>query len=68
MFKTKKENAKEAMLKAYEEYMKARKIFVQETGWNIKSQQVIESTAEYANERDEFVKKLIEIENKYNTK
>ena len=67
LFKSKRESSKEALLKAYEEYMKARKVFVQETGWNIESQQVIESTAEYAKERDEFVKALTEIDKKYNT-
>lgn len=66
--KSKREKAKEALLKAYEEYMKARLQFVQETGWTIESQQVFESTAEYAAERDLFVKQISIIDEKYNTK
>ena len=65
---TKREELKKAMLKAYEEYMKTRLQFVKETGWNIESSQVISSTAEFASERDEFVKKLSDIDKKYERK
>ena len=65
---TKREEIKRAMLKAYEEYMKTRIEFVKETGWNIESSQIISSTAEFASERDEFVKKLCEIDKKYERK
>ena len=68
MLKSKREKSKEALLKAYEEYMKARLQFVQETGWTIESQQVFKSTAEYAAERDLFVKEISIIDEKYNTK
>ena len=68
MLKSKREKSKEALLKAYEEYMKARLEFVHETGWTIESQQVFKSTAEYAAERDLFVKEISIIDEKYNTK
>ena len=64
----KREKVKENLLKAYEDYMKARLEFVKETGWNIKSEQVFESTAEFAKERDEFVKQVCEIDKKYERK
>ena len=65
---TKREELKKALLKAYEEYMKTRIEFVKETGWNIKSTTIYESTAEFASERDEFVKKMSEIDKKYERK
>ena len=68
MFKSKREKVKAELLKAYEMYMKARLEFVQETGWTIESNQVFKSTAEYAAERDLFVKEVSIIDSKYNTK
>ena len=68
MLKSKREKVKAELLKAYENYMKARLEFVQETGWTIESNQVFKSTAEYAAERDLFVKQISIIDEKYNTK
>jgi hypothetical protein len=59
---------KEKVLKAYEEYLKARGEFVKENGWHFESSQTILSEAKDAAARDLFVKELNLIEEKYNTK
>ena len=68
MLFNKRESAKENLLKAYEAYLKAKKELVKETGWNFYTKQTIESYAEDEKERDEFVKKIVEIEANHNTK
>ena len=64
----KKETAKERLLKAYEDYLEAKKQLVKETGWNFYTNQTIESYASDEAERNDFVKKIVEIETKFNTK
>ena len=68
MLFNKREKSKERVLKAYREYLEARKEFCKETGWNFSSNQIIESKAEYEAERTEFVNKLIAIEKEFNNK
>lgn len=62
----KKETAKERLLKAYEAYLEAKKELVKETGWNFYTNQTIESVASEEKEREEFVRRIKEIETKFN--
>lgn len=68
LFNNKRNKAKERMIKAYEEYRKAMKEVAELTGWNIKSECVTSGKIDTEAERNDFVKALSEIDNKYNTK
>lgn len=68
MLFNKREKSKEKFVKAYEEYQKAVKELLKETGWNFKLNQTITTKPEDEKEREELVKQLKEIESKYNTK
>lgn len=64
----KRNKAKEKMVKAYEAYRKAMAEVGTETGWSFKFNCTISGNAETETERNEFVKMLSDIDNKYNTK
>lgn len=68
LFNIKRCNAKEKMVKAYEEYRKTMNEVATETGWNFKLNYTVSGKVDTEAERNDFVKALSEIDKKYNTK
>lgn len=64
--KTKKRNATENLISTYEAYRKAMVDFTKATGWKMQFDQVIISDEVDENAREEIVKRLQEIDKKYN--
>lgn len=64
--KTRRLNATENLVSTYEAYRKAMVEFTKATGWKMKLDQTISSYEEDAQARDEVVKRLNEIDKKYN--
>ena len=68
LFKTRKEKAKDNYVKAYENYVKAINELRISANWSFNYSQRISGNKETEAERNEFVKTLQEIDNRYNTK